>query len=228
MRIEIQEAKFTVPVVSGSQENTVENLCVSDGWRRRWVRQWRSRSSSWPPPAPWWTRSASSWLSSPATSIRITRWSGYSARASSPQRPGSARPLPYSLRIPIFSFCVMGLGSLIFKKHAQKTSYFKIKFGFSLRVYSTGQFLKYIFFVILEKICTGIPDFETKNKLLLQDERCRWMRYNAYIWAARLDIKVGTKLHLWRVNVKTIGGFINIPLADLSQINLRHNNITIL
>jgi hypothetical protein len=29
-----------------------------------------------------------------------------------------------------------------------------------------------------------------------------------------------------KVNVKTIGGFINIPLADLSHINLRHNNIT--
>jgi hypothetical protein len=35
-------------------------------------------------------------------------------------------------------------------------------------------------------------------------------------------------LHLGRVNVKTIRGFINIPLADLSQINLRYNNSTIL
>ncbi len=36
-------------------------------------------------------------------------------------------------------------------------------------------------------------------------------------------------LHLWRVNVKkTIGGFINIPLADSSHINLRHKNITVL
>jgi hypothetical protein len=33
-------------------------------------------------------------------------------------------------------------------------------------------------------------------------------------------------LHLWRVNVKTIPGFINIPLADLSWIYFRHNNIT--
>jgi hypothetical protein len=33
-------------------------------------------------------------------------------------------------------------------------------------------------------------------------------------------------LRLWRVNVKTIPGFINIPLADLSWINMRHNNIT--
>jgi hypothetical protein len=33
-------------------------------------------------------------------------------------------------------------------------------------------------------------------------------------------------LHLWRVIVKMIRGFINIPLADLSFINLRHNNIT--
>jgi hypothetical protein len=32
-------------------------------------------------------------------------------------------------------------------------------------------------------------------------------------------------LHLWRVNVvKTLGGFINIPLADLSHTNLRHKN----
>ncbi len=34
--------------------------------------------------------------------------------------------------------------------------------------------------------------------------------------------------HLRRVNLKTIRGFINILLADLSHINLRHNNITIL
>jgi hypothetical protein len=44
---------------------------------------------------------------------------------------------------------------------------------------------------------------------------------------ARYELKVKL-LHLWRVNVKTTGGFINIPLADLSHINLRHNNITIL
>ncbi len=44
---------------------------------------------------------------------------------------------------------------------------------------------------------------------------------------ARYELKV-VLLHLWRVNVKTIDGFINIPLADLSLINLRHNNITIL
>ena len=40
------------------------------------------------------------------------------------------------------------------------------------------------------------------------------------------ELKVGL-LRLWRVNVKTLGGFIDIPLADLSHINLRHNNITI-
>jgi hypothetical protein len=34
-------------------------------------------------------------------------------------------------------------------------------------------------------------------------------------------------LQLWRVNVKTIGGFTNILLADLSHINFRHNNITV-
>jgi hypothetical protein len=44
---------------------------------------------------------------------------------------------------------------------------------------------------------------------------------------ARYELKVKL-LHLWRVNVRTTGGFINIPLADLSHINLRHNNITIL
>jgi hypothetical protein len=44
---------------------------------------------------------------------------------------------------------------------------------------------------------------------------------------ARSELKV-VLLHLWRVNVKTIGRFTNIPLADLSHLNLRHNNITIL
>jgi hypothetical protein len=42
---------------------------------------------------------------------------------------------------------------------------------------------------------------------------------------ARYELKV-VLLHLWRVNVKTIPGFINIPLANLSWENLRHNNIT--
>jgi hypothetical protein len=31
---------------------------------------------------------------------------------------------------------------------------------------------------------------------------------------ARYELKVVVLLHLWRVNVKTTGGFINIPLAD--------------
>jgi hypothetical protein len=44
---------------------------------------------------------------------------------------------------------------------------------------------------------------------------------------AGYELKV-VLLHLWRVNVKTFRGFINIPLADLSHINLRYNNITIL
>jgi hypothetical protein len=44
---------------------------------------------------------------------------------------------------------------------------------------------------------------------------------------ARYELKV-VLLHLWRVNVKMIGGFINIPLVDLSHIYLRHNNITML
>jgi hypothetical protein len=36
-----------------------------------------------------------------------------------------------------------------------------------------------------------------------------------------LPVKV-VLLHLWHVNVKMIGGFISIPLADLSHMNLRH------
>jgi hypothetical protein len=44
---------------------------------------------------------------------------------------------------------------------------------------------------------------------------------------ARYKVKA-VLLHIWRVNVKTIRGFISIPLADLSHLNLRHNNITIL
>jgi hypothetical protein len=34
---------------------------------------------------------------------------------------------------------------------------------------------------------------------------------------ARYELKV-VLLHLWRINVKPIGGFINIPLVDLSHI----------
>jgi hypothetical protein len=41
----------------------------------------------------------------------------------------------------------------------------------------------------------------------------------------RYELKV-VLLHLWRVNVKTIPRFVNIPLADFSEINLRNNNIT--
>jgi hypothetical protein len=44
---------------------------------------------------------------------------------------------------------------------------------------------------------------------------------------ARYELKVAL-LHLRRQSGKTIGGSINIPLADYSHINLRHNNITIL
>jgi hypothetical protein len=44
---------------------------------------------------------------------------------------------------------------------------------------------------------------------------------------AKYELKV-VLLHFWRVNVKTISGFINIPLPDLSYINLCHNHITIL
>jgi hypothetical protein len=42
---------------------------------------------------------------------------------------------------------------------------------------------------------------------------------------AGYELKVAL-LHLWRVIVKMISGFVNIPLADLSHINLRDNNIT--
>jgi hypothetical protein len=51
--------------------------------------------------------------------------------------------------------------------------------------------------------------------------------FDLHINKARYVLKVAL-VHLWRVNVKTIGGFINIPLADFSHINMRHNNITIL
>jgi hypothetical protein len=44
---------------------------------------------------------------------------------------------------------------------------------------------------------------------------------------ARYELMV-VLLHFRRVNVKMMRGFINIPLADLSYINLRHSNITIL
>jgi hypothetical protein len=35
---------------------------------------------------------------------------------------------------------------------------------------------------------------------------------------ARYELKVVPVLHIWRVNVSMIRGFINIPLADLSHI----------
>jgi hypothetical protein len=46
---------------------------------------------------------------------------------------------------------------------------------------------------------------------------------------ARYELKVAL-LHLWRVNIKMMSEFVNIPLADLQYhiVNLRHNNITIL
>jgi hypothetical protein len=37
--------------------------------------------------------------------------------------------------------------------------------------------------------------------------------FDVYTSKARYELKV-VLLHLWRGNVKTIGGFINIPLAD--------------
>ncbi len=56
----------------------------------------------------------------------------------------------------------------------------------------------------------------------------RWVRYNAYFWSshqkARNELKV-VLFHLWRINVKTIGRFINIQFADLSHINLRQSHI---
>jgi hypothetical protein len=52
--------------------------------------------------------------------------------------------------------------------------------------------------------------------------------FDLHISKARSELKVAL-LHLWRVNAKTIRGFINISLADLSHINLlRNDNITIL
>ncbi len=68
---------------------------------------------------------------------------------------------------------------------------------------------------------TGIPDFLRNNNaffLLLQDERSigGWdaMRiFDLHNSKARYELKV-ILLHLRRVNVKTTGGFSNIPLAD--------------
>jgi hypothetical protein len=51
------------------------------------------------------------------------------------------------------------------------------------------------------------------------------MRILIFIPAKLCELKV-VILHIWHVNVKTIGGFINILLADLSFINLHLNNIT--
>jgi hypothetical protein len=53
--------------------------------------------------------------------------------------------------------------------------------------------------------------------ILLQDERSRWMRYVMRIYAlytseARYELKGYPTI--WRVNVKVIGDFTNIPLAD--------------
>ncbi len=51
--------------------------------------------------------------------------------------------------------------------------------------------------------------------------------FNLHTSTARYELKV-VLLHLWGVNVKAIGGFINITLTDLSHKILRHNNFTIL
>ncbi len=37
--------------------------------------------------------------------------------------------------------------------------------------------------------------------------------FDLHTYKARYELKV-VLLHLWRVNVKSNGGFINIPLAD--------------
>jgi hypothetical protein len=33
-------------------------------------------------------------------------------------------------------------------------------------------------------------------------------------------------LHLWQINVKTTGGFINIQIENFHMVKPRHNNIT--
>ncbi len=43
--------------------------------------------------------------------------------------------------------------------------------------------------------------------------------FDLHTGKARYELKV-VLLHLWRVNVKTIRGLINIPLADLSYYKL--------
>jgi hypothetical protein len=49
----------------------------------------------------------------------------------------------------------------------------------------------------------------------MQDERSRWMIFDLHtsISKARYELEV-VLLHLLRLNLKTIGGFINTPRAD--------------
>jgi hypothetical protein len=46
---------------------------------------------------------------------------------------------------------------------------------------------------------------------------------------ARYELNV-ILIHIWRVNVKSTGGFIYTPLADFffSHINLRHTNLSLI
>ncbi len=56
----------------------------------------------------------------------------------------------------------------------------------------------------------------------MKEVQCRWLRmrkFDLHTSKARYELKV-VLLHLWRVNVKMISGFINIPLADLSHSKL--------
>ncbi len=80
------------------------------------------------------------------------------------------------------------------------------------------------------KIVKKLQKNYTKIDHVSRWKKCGWdiMRiFDLHNSKARYELKV-VLLDLWRVNVKTIGGFIDIPLADLPHINLRHNNITLL
>jgi hypothetical protein len=64
---------------------------------------------------------------------------------------------------------------------------------------------------------SGIPSFQQKKLLLPQgkkigDARCDYV-FDVHTSKASKILKV-VLLHLWRVNVKTIGGFICIPFGD--------------
>ncbi len=55
--------------------------------------------------------------------------------------------------------------------------------------------------------------------------RCEYYVFDVHSSEASKRLKMGL-LHLWRINVNTTGGFVNIPVEDFTWLNSRHNNIT--